>query len=150
MVEDLRNIPVQSFMAHPTITLTLDETLADAYEKMKANRIRHLPVVDKAGCVIGIFTDVDLNHAYAPRETESGWYYEKDELKLLILRHFMTPDPVTLTPEHTLKDAADIMLRYKFGCVPIVTGKEKKLVGIVSVVDILKQVCSFIEKPAGR
>ena len=78
--------------------------------------------------------------AYTPRETSSGWYYDKEGLNLLKLEHFMTKEPLTLTPENTLKEAAEIMARTKFGCLPIVAAGTRKLVGIVSYVDILKEI----------
>ena len=142
-MELLHQIPIKEFMTKEVVVLLSDETMAEAYQKMKDHRIRHLPVVDKQGLLIGIFTEKDLNRAYLPRETDSGWYYDKEELNLCILQHFMTKDPLTLTPEGTLKDAAQIMARNKFGCIPIVLPETKQLVGIISYIDILKKIASL-------
>lgn len=142
-MEKLPAIRLEKFMTRDIISCSSDKSLADAYEKMAGHLIRHIPVVDDKGCVVGVFTDHDLDHAYAPRETESGWYYDKRELELLSLAHFMTKDPYTLSPDNTLKEAADIMARNKFGCIPIATGPEKKLVGIVTYVDALKQLVAL-------
>ena len=116
------------------------ETMADAYEKMHTYQIRHLPVVNEHGELVGIFSATDLNRAYTPRETESGWYYDKEGLNMLHLSHFMTKDPLTLTPENTLKEAAEMMASTKFGCLPIVAPGTRKLVGIISYVDVLKKI----------
>jgi len=47
----------------------------------------------------------------------------------------MTPQSVTLTPEQTLKDAAEIMRRIETGFVPV--GKDDRLVGTITDRDIV-------------
>jgi acetoin utilization protein AcuB len=140
MEERLHAIFVREFMTKSPLTLEPGDTMADAYERMHDRHIRHLPVVDASGNLIGIFSATDLNRAYTPRETDSGWYYDREGLNLLDLRHFMSKDPLTLTPENTLKEAAELMATTKFGCLPIVAPGTKKLVGIVSYVDVLREI----------
>ena len=142
-MEHLHAILVKEFMTKDPLVLESDETMADAYEKMHNHQIRHLPVVDENHRLIGIFSATDLNRAYTPRETESGWYYDKEGLGLLDLAHFMTKDPLTLTPEDTLKEAAEIMARTKFGCLPVVSPGSRKLVGIISYIDVLREIAKY-------
>ncbi len=139
-MEHLHAILIKEFMTKNPYVLGPRDTAADAYEKMHSYGIRHLPVVDEKGDLIGIFSATDLNRAYTPHETESGWYYDKEGLNLLDLRHFMSKDPLTLTPESTLKEAAEIMAQTKFGCLPIVIPGTKKLAGIISYVDVLREI----------
>ena len=132
-------------MSQTPIFLRVEETLADAYEKMSNHSIRHLPVLNRSDQVVGIFTQTDLNRAHSPRQTEEGWwYYDKDELRLFAASHFMSKEPITLTTEHNLKDAIDIMAREKFSCIPIVDPASKKLCGIITIVDVLRQVASIL------
>ena len=139
-MEHLHAILIGKFMTKNPYVLGPGETMADAYEKMHNHQIRHLPVVDERGDLVGIFSATDLNRAYTPHETESGWYYDREGLNLLHLGHFMSKDPYTLTPENTLKEAAEIMTRTKFGCLPIVVAGTRKLVGIISYVDVLREI----------
>ena len=139
-MERFHAVFIKEFMMKNPFVLGPGETMADAYEKMRTHQIRHLPVVNENGELVGIFSATDLNRAYTPRETESGWYYDKEGLNLLILSHFMTKDPLTLTPENTLKEAAEILARTKFGCLPIVASGTRKLVGIISYVDVLIEI----------
>lgn len=140
----LGDIPIQQFMSTKLITLNSGDTMATAFEKMTFNRIRHLPVVDDKGCLVGMFTYRDLEKAYRPRNTEEGIYYDKEEMATLILAHFITKDIVYLFPTDKLKKAAEIMAREKFGALPIVDGPAKKLVGIISYIDILSQVAKSL------
>ena len=139
-MERLHSIFIKEFMTKDPIVLAPGETIADAYEKMHVHQIRHLPVVNENGEVIGMFTATDLNHAYAPRETEAGWFYDKEGLQLLDVHHFMSKDPLTLTPENTLKEAAEVMASSRFGGLPIVASGTRKIVGIISYVDVLKEI----------
>ena len=139
-MEHLHAIFIKEFMTKDPFVFKHGDTMSDAYERMKSHDIRHLPVVNESGDLIGIFSAKDLAKAYVPRETESGWYYDKEGLNLLDLRHFMSKDPLTLTPENTLKEAAEIMAQTKFGCLPIVAPGTKKLVGIVSYIDVLREI----------
>ena len=140
-MEPLLRIPVREFMSKHLVTLTIGETLADVYEKMNIYHIRHLPVVDEGNKLAGIFTALDLNRAHSPRETDEGWWYDKDQLRRLTVRHFMTKDPVTLSPNNALVEAAEIMAREKFGCIPIVSD-QNDLLGIITYIDILNRIAA--------
>jgi CBS domain-containing protein len=52
----------------------------------------------------------------------------------LIVRNWMTPDPVTVSPKTTLPDAHDLMKRRRVRRLPVVD--EDKLVGIVTLGDV--------------
>ena len=139
-MEHLHAIFIKEFMTRDPFVFGPGDTMSDAYERMHDHQIRHLPVIDENGDLVGVFSATDLNRAYTPHETESGWYYDKEGLNLLSLRHFMSKDPVALTPESTLKEAAEIMARTKFGCLPIVEPGTRKLVGIISTIDVLREI----------
>ena len=141
-MEQLKRILIRDFMVDKPFVVNISATIAEAYQKMRDHDIRHVPVVEDSGKLAGIFSDRDLNHAYPPRETESGWYYDKLELDRLNVKHFMTKEPTTLTPKNTLDDAVKIFMNSKIGCLPIVES-DGKLVGIVSYVDALKKIASL-------
>ena len=139
----LRDTAIKEIMVKNIITMQINEPFSRVEEKLRKNRIRHLPVVDHKNCLVGIVTQRDLYHAMAPRETESGDYYDKMQLDSLILEHHMTKDPLSLKPENTLAEVIDIMATRKFGCIPIVNdGKE--LVGIVTQIDVLKFIAKWL------
>ncbi len=45
-------------------------------------------------------------------------------------------DPIYLSPEHTLKDADDLMAKFRISGVPVTEGENKKLVGIITNRDL--------------
>jgi len=131
-------IPIDAFMVREVHSLNEKERMGDAYAKMKFYNIRHLPIVNDNNEVVGVFSFTDLQRAYPPRETQSGWYYSKEELNCLNLKHYASNNPTLLTPYDTLRDAASIIVRHKIGCIPIVHPGGRTLAGIITYIDILK------------
>ena len=75
--------------------------------------------------VVGIFTERDLLRAIADsRHPDQGQ-----------VQSYMTPDPLTLPPDHPPSEAARIMSDRKFRHIPVVDGG--KLIGIVSIRDLM-------------
>lgn len=62
MLEDVSwdALPVESFMSAPPITANEDMTLLDAVEMLRSEGIRHAPVVNRAGELIGVLTQSDI------------------------------------------------------------------------------------------
>lgn len=133
----LKETPVKTIMTVKPVTVQINEAFSHVEEKLRKNRIRHLPVVDAEGKLIGVITERDLYRAVSPRETDDGFYYEKSQLDSFLLRHYMTHNPLSLFPESTMEEAVDLMAERKFGCIPIVD-HDKTLVGIITQIDILK------------
>ncbi|HNX69527.1 MAG TPA: CBS domain-containing protein [Candidatus Omnitrophota bacterium] len=141
----MKKVPLKDLMVTKVITLETGDLLSKAEEKFRQNAIRHLPVVDEKKRLVGMFTHRDLARCMAPRKTEEGYVYDKDQLDRFILRYVMTADPVTLGPDDTLGDVIDIMARNKYGCIPIVN-KDGVLAGIVTQIDVLKYLSKYFEK----
>jgi signal-transduction protein with cAMP-binding, CBS, and nucleotidyltransferase domain len=75
--------------------------------------------------IVGIFTERDLLRAIADsRHPDQGQ-----------VQSYMTPDPLTLPPDHSPSEAARIMSERKFRHIPVVDGD--RLVGIVSIRDLV-------------
>jgi acetoin utilization protein AcuB len=112
---------VGDVMASPVITVKEDDDFALVQEKFTLYDVRHLPVLNNAGEVVGLITQRDLFQIHSPRRLESGgWYYDTESLNQFLLSKVMLRDPLTMKAGHALFEAVDAMLRFKFGCIPIV------------------------------
>ncbi|MGH7819606.1 MAG: CBS domain-containing protein [Candidatus Binatia bacterium] len=113
---------VARHMTRDPVTVGQFETLAAAREKMEAGGFRRLPVVDD-GRLIGMVTDRDLreHHGYLKETKVTG---------------AMREDVVTVSPSATLESATQRMIERRVGGLPVV--EEGKLVGIITVTDVLK------------
>ena len=141
----LRNTPIKEIMSTKLITVKVDEAFSHVEEKLRLHHIRHLPVVDNNNKLVGIITERDLYKAVSPRETEDGFYYDKTQLDSFILKHFMTPNPLTLQPENTVQEVVSLMAAHKYGCIPI-AASDKTLLGIVTQIDILRFVAKWFNQ----
>jgi acetoin utilization protein AcuB len=107
-----------------------EATLGNAYELMRENAIRHLPVLDGTR-LVGIISDRDLLMFGNP--------VSDDELSFptLPVSRLMSKDLVTATPETTLAEAAASMLQARLDSLPIVAA-DGALVGLVTTSDFLE------------
>lgn len=137
------DIPIKEIMIAKVISIKEDEPFSHVEEKIRTNRIRHLPVVDSDGKLIGIITQRDLLRAAHPHETEEGPVYDPDELDRFILKHFMTPNPTALHVDDPISKAVKLMAEFKYGAIPIVKS-DKTLAGIVTQIDILRHMAKHL------
>ncbi len=129
---------VNRSMTRKVITTVAEADVFDAYEKMSRNRIRHLPVIDADGRLVGIVTDRDIRSAlpYTMFKT-SNRQPEAEKVKDLKVKDIMTVGPKTIGPHNTIQDALILIQELKVGALPVVD-KEGKLKGIISVRDLLR------------
>jgi CBS domain-containing protein len=123
-------------MTSAVTTLDRNATLRAADDVMRLGRIRHLPVVDSDGALVGIVSQRDLFHSGLLRALGYGVHAKEQTLDLLVLKEAMKTDVVTVTPDAPLLEAAKIMLARKLGCLVVVEGR--KILGIITESDFVK------------
>jgi CBS domain-containing membrane protein len=131
-----KTLLVRDLMTRDVATLHRNETLVVADDVMRLGRIRHLPVVDSDGDLVGIVSQRDLFHSGLLRALGYGLHAKQQALQLLELKEAMKTEVVTIGPEAPLKEAATLMLERKIGCLVVVEGK--KIVGILTESDFVK------------
>ncbi len=133
-------------MLKKVITITKDEKVVTAFERMRRHRIRHLPVLDN-GRLVGIISDRDIKLALIPEQvpqSQERCYYLVETTSV---EEIMTSNPITVTPQTPLEEAAKLIHRYKIGSLPVVDNEE--LVGIITETDILEvfiEIMGFINE----
>lgn len=116
------------------LTIGPETTLRDAIERMVQAEIRHLPVVDTDGRVVGMLSDRDVRVAVGdPREALTR---EGKNLTNTTVESAMRSVPITVHEDTSLLEIADAFLDERIGAVPVVDA-EDVLVGIVSYIDVL-------------
>jgi acetoin utilization protein AcuB len=117
---------VRHRMTPNPVTVTPQDTLAAAQEKMATGHFRRLPVVQD-GILVGILTDRDVRrHVGSEERTRVG--------------AAMTENPLTVSPLTTVEEATQLMLKHQIGGVPVV--EAGKVVGILTTSDVLQ---TFLE-----
>ncbi|HYK91595.1 MAG TPA: CBS domain-containing protein [Acidobacteriota bacterium] len=124
-------------MRAETVTIDMDATVGEAMNLCTSKCIRHLPVLDEEGRLVGLITDRDLRAFISPR---IGTISENNADRETLNRHvhvIMIRNLATGSPAMTLAQAARLMLEKRVGCLPIVHD-DKRVAGIVTTSDFLK------------
>ena len=126
---------VGEVMSKKLITVKKSDSLKKAQDLMVEKSIRHLPVMDGTE-LMGIITESDIRGAFIGKgaKTNAGKIQALNPAKMKVSEH-MTRDPMVVVPETHIEDAALIIYKYKIGALPVT--KRNKLVGIISIMDIL-------------
>src|SRR5205814_7900057 len=105
--------------------------LLEAVGLMVDRDVRHVPVVDSAGRVVGIVSDRDVRTAIGdPIEALRQELTELEELKV---SGVMTTDVITVREDRHLSDVARQFVDERVGAIPVVDARDR-LVGIVTYV----------------
>jgi acetoin utilization protein AcuB len=136
-------LKVYRMMKTAAVIIAPEASIGSAIKIMEEKRFRRLPVV-KDGNLVGIITDLDIRKALnSPFVFHEVLYdeYLQNEIKV---EACMTPYPITVSPDSDILDAAVIMHEEKIGGLPVV--EENRLVGIITVSDLLEMLIGFLRK----
>jgi acetoin utilization protein AcuB len=124
---------VREWMTTEVITVDSRTPLYDALRLMEKKRIRRLPVVDR-GKLVGIVTWTDLMRAQPSPATSLAVWEIPYLLSKAQVADVMTRNPITISPDMPLEEAALLMREKKIGGLPVMEGD--RLVGIITESDI--------------
>ena len=123
-------------MSRPVKTLGRNDTLSVADALMRADRIRHLPVLDDDGRLAGIVSHRDLVFNALVRALGYGTAARSRTLDSILVKEVMTGDVVTTTPDTDITAAAQVMVERKIGCLIVLEGQA--IAGILTEADFVK------------
>jgi len=125
MKSNLRNHKVRHLRLSPAIRVSEGSLVCDAIREMQAQRVGCVLVCQKDR-LVGVMTEVDV-----VRKAKLG----EDPLNEPIYQ-WMTPDPVWITADSSIWDAAKAMKEGGFRHLPVVDGKGKPI-GFISIRNIV-------------
>jgi CBS domain-containing protein len=127
---------VQQFMAVDLFTVRPEDIVDLAANLMSWRKVRHVPVENDAGELIGIVSHRDLIKLLAEGKTGRS--------APIAIREVMKIELITVTPDTPTLDALQLMRDHKIGCLPVVCGK--KLVGLLTAHDFLTVSAKLFEE----
>ncbi len=129
----MKTIPsIQKYMSFTPHTVGKDISLKKAYELMKKEGFRHLPVQD-AGTLVGVLTDRDVKLAASFKGSDD-----------LTVEDVMSPEPFTVKPTDALDDVVTEMAEHKYGCA--IVQDNGKVVGIFTATDGMRVLGDILKK----
>jgi acetoin utilization protein AcuB len=129
-------VPVKEWMTQPVTTVGADAPVRQAAELMKTRQIRHLPVVENNGRLIGIVTDRDLRQMIFDPRIQERLGDVVEALAGLTVREIMTWAVIVIRPGSGIRQAARLMREQKVGALPVV--EAGRVVGILTERDLLR------------
>lgn len=136
---------VKHIMTTPVIGLFAEQSLPLAEDIMSLKHLRHLPVLDDDGQLVGLVSHRDLLRAKISSLTgltESERRAVQDHVKV---SEVMTRDVWTVRPETLASVAGKTLLDHKFGCLPVI-GDDGRVIGIITERDFLRFAVKAVEQ----
>jgi CBS domain-containing protein/predicted CoA-binding protein len=135
--KDKKSAKVRERMTRNPATVRPEDGIKDALWKMEHGHFRHLPVVDEQGKLIGMLSDRDIR-LIRPSLAFTNKEDALVQLWSISVQQAAVFDPITIKQETTLKEAAELMLRWHVGGLPVVD-EHGKLVGVITYTDLLRE-----------
>ena len=129
---------IGQFMSTDLFTVKPDDLIDLAASVMDWRHIRHVPVEDEEGRLIGLVT-----HRGLLRILNMGDHANRDG-RAKTVREVMIENPVTVSPSTSSLEAIHIMRSNRVGCLPVV--ENDQLVGIVTSYDFLEASARLFEQ----
>jgi CBS domain-containing protein/gamma-glutamyl:cysteine ligase YbdK (ATP-grasp superfamily) len=129
---------VGQFMSTDLFTVQPDDLIDLAASVMDWRHVRHVPVEDEAGRLVGLVTHRGLLHLLSTRR----------ELGAITVKEIMVSNPLTVSPSTPTLEGIAIMREHRVGCLPVV--EDDHLVGIVTSYDFLEASARLFQEHLGR
>ena len=134
---------VKDYMTRHPIMVPADMRIADAQRLMVDNNIRHLPVVGDGKRLEGMVTRQRLTIAPEQLLSLDVWEITRYLSNLTVGKVMLTgKELMTIGPDATLEEAADLMLRNKLGGLTVV--EEGVVVGMLTDTDLLVELMNLL------
>lgn len=110
-------------------TIGPTQSAEEAWQAMRTLRTHHL-IVTEGKKILGVISDRDVG---------------RQARKTRTVAEVMTPNPITTTPQATVRQVANLLRGHVIGCLPVVD--QDRLVGIVTITDLLDLLGRGAERP---
>ncbi|HSK74389.1 MAG TPA: CBS domain-containing protein [Pyrinomonadaceae bacterium] len=127
---------VEQFMSTDLFTVRPEDVVDLAASLMYWKHVRHVPVEDDEGRLVGIVSHRDLLKLLALGKTNGA--------SEIVIRDVMKHNPITISPETPSREALTLMREKNIGCLPVL--KAEKLVGLITAHDFLTVSAKLFEE----
>ena len=132
---------VKNWMSKNVVSIDVNNSMRDAMRLLKKHGIRMLPVMKK-GKLVGIVTDRDLKKASASDATSLEGHELLYLLEKIEVKDLMTKDPITVPPDYTAEETAQVLLENKISGTPVIDDNGQ-VVGAITQTDLFRVLISL-------
>jgi len=132
---------VKNWMSKDVITIDVNDSMQKAVKLLKEHDIRMLPVMRK-GKLVGIVTDRDLKRSSASDATTLDVHELLYLISKIKVKDIMTKDPITVPPDFTVEETAEVLLNNKISGAPVVD-QDGNIIGTITQTDLFRVLISL-------
>jgi len=142
MIHSLR---VADLMKTDVVTLAEEDSLDVAEQTMRFAKIHHLPVVDRAGRMLGMVAQSDILRAQVSVFADLSTSEDRAIKQEISAKDVMVKDLTTVSPNTTALQAARLLEGHDYSCLPVVDNE--KIIGLLTDRDFLQLVIRALSQP---
>jgi acetoin utilization protein AcuB len=134
---------VKDYMTRHPIMISPETPASEAQKIMMENNVRHLPIVGDGKRILGLISRDRLRVPPSDLGSLNIWEISRI-LSNLKVNEVMVKgvDLITISPEATIEEAAQLLIKNKIGCLPVLEGDI--VVGIITEIDLLIQLSELL------
>lgn len=136
---------VSDVMSYDLITLEVEQLSYHACFKMEEHSLRHLPIVDSEGQLVGILSERDLKKRMYDAFNPEDQSFDDVAFMLKEVGDVMTQDPVVAFPSDSVQSVIHKMLEHTISSVVVVATDSHKPIGIVTSTDLLRLLDGLLD-----
>jgi len=137
-----KRVPVSTIMTQNVVKLNLSDDLTKAEMLFKKHKIRHIPVVN-GNKILGMLSYTDLLRISFVDAVDDDEVVDATVYNMFTVEQVMAKKLVSISPDTTIKEAAEILSKKEFHALPVCEGD--LLVGIVTTTDLIKYLIEQYE-----
>jgi CBS domain-containing protein/gamma-glutamylcysteine synthetase len=134
-------LTVEEFMETDLFTVHEDDLIDMVAHLMDWRKIRHMPVENTKGDLIGMITSRHMLRYFVNGKTFEG-------KEVTAVRDLMIRNPLTIGPKTNIVEAMKMMRENRIGSLPVVQGKE--LIGIITEMEFVRISNRLLERLSDR
>lgn len=139
-----KNAPVSTIMTTNVIKLNVSDSLSKAEKLFKENKIRHIPVMN-GNKIIGMLSYTDLLRiSFAETIDEDDQIIDVTVYDVFTIEQVMAKNLICISPDTTIKEAAEILAHREFHALPVVT-ENGNLIGIITTTDLIRYLLNLFD-----
>jgi len=137
---------VKDYMTKHPVMVEPTLSIVEVQGIMAETKVRHLPVAEEGKRLVGLITQETLRVPPTKLTSLNVWEITRF-LSELTVKDVMIKgkDVITIEPDVTIEEAAQVMVEHKIGCLPVL--EENIIIGIITDTDMMMHLMEMLAAP---
>tara|TARA_R110002126_G_scaffold43475_16_gene124582 strand:- start:6599 stop:7036 length:438 start_codon:yes stop_codon:yes gene_type:complete len=135
---------VAGLMTADPLCVKRTATLKDAHDIMRQKNVRHIPVIDDTGVLVGMLTQKIMIAKVMGLMAQYGAVALERKEKQQLVSELMATDFAAVSADQSLVEVADFFVSNRHGCLPVVD-TDNKIIGILTSSDFVRLAARLLK-----